>query len=188
MIKRVLALLISVAVVVALVPSYAGANISSDNTLEISQDILNSPEEADANKAVALALSSDDFKSLRHSIQEDGLHFDAGHHQAFLVSEYENYRSYIVYFGFEPSVTGSRVGIIALVDVSTEILLIARVDQSSPDPQGLRTVTVRTAAGDQEEFTITWDIEPHNFDWDCFLGCTFVPPPVECLGGSSPAV
>jgi len=182
MIKRVLALLISVAVVVALVPSYAGANISSDNTLEISQDILNSPEEADANKAVALALSSDDFKSLRHSIQEDGLHFDAGHHQAFLVSEYENYRSYIVYFGFEPSVTGSRVGIIALVDVSTEILLIARVDQSSPDPQGLRTVTVRTAAGDQEEFTITWDIEPHNFDWDCFLGCTFVPPPVECLG------
>jgi len=148
---------------------------------ENSEGVLNLPEEADANKAVALALASDDFHSLSKSIREDGLHFDAGHHQTFLVSEYESYRTYIVYFGFEPSVTGSRVGIIALVDVSTEILLIARVDQSSPDPQGLRTVTVQNVAGDTKEFTITWDIEPHNFDWDCFLSCTLVPPPAECL-------
>lgn len=146
-------------------------------------EVISSPsEEAEANKAVALVLASDDFKSLRHSIQEDGLHFDAGQHQAFLIRESEDHHIYIVYFGFEPSVTGSRVGILALVGVSTETtLVIARVDQSSPDPQGLRTVTVQSAAGDTKEFTITWDIEPHNFDWDCFLDCSFYPPPAECL-------
>ena len=145
-------------------------------------DIISSPSEnaSEANEAVALVLASDAFHSLRQSIQEDGLHFDAGHHEAYLLTECEGLHAYLVYFGFDPSATGSTVGIIAFVDVSAEtILAIARVDQSSPDPQGLRTVTVQTSTGETGEFTITKDIEPSNFDWSCWINCV-LPPPAEC--------
>ncbi|MBA7615047.1 hypothetical protein ES703_22323 [subsurface metagenome] len=146
-------------------------------------DVISSlSENAEANKAVALVLASDAFHSLHRSIQEDGLHFDAGHHEAYLLTECEGHRAYLIYFGFDPSTTGSTVGIIAFVDVSAEtILVIARVDQSSPDPQGLRTVTVQTSTGETAEFTITKDIEPSNFDWRCWVNCALYPPPAECL-------
>lgn len=191
--KKIFTILLGVALALALTmnPVLASPNVQSVNQADGQQvpclncedsEVVSSPSEnAEANKAVALALTSDDFKSLRQSIREDGLHFDAGHHQAFLMGESEDQHIYLLYFGFEPSVTGSRVGIIAFVDVLTEtVLSIARVDQSSPDPQGLRTVTVQPPVGDTEEFTITWDIEPHNFDWNCFLDC-FLPPPDPCV-------
>jgi hypothetical protein len=192
-VKKIFTILLVVALALALTMNsvLASPNVQSVNQAggqqapcpcgENSGGVLSLPEEAEANKAVALVLASDDFHYLRKSIREDGLHFDAGQHQEFLMGECEDHHVYIVYFGFEPSVTGSRVGIIAFVDVLTEtILVIGRVDQSSPDPQGLRTVTVQTPAGDTEEFTITWDIEPHNFDWNCFLTC-FFPPPEPCV-------
>lgn len=180
--KKIFAILLVVAMLLVLTGESVLATPTSQyaNQADV-QGIALKSEKAEANKAIALVLASDDFHALSNSIREDGLHFDAGHHQAFLMGESEDHHVYLLYFGFEPSVTGSRVGIIAFVDVLTETVSgIARVDQSSPDPQGLRTVTVQTPAGDTEEFTITWDIEPHNFDWNCFLSC-FFPPPDPCV-------
>ncbi len=89
-------------------------------------------EKADAHKAVALVLASDDFHSLHQSLIEDGLHFDAGQHRAFRFggcSGCEEHQRYVVAFGFSPLATGNSVGIIASVDLSAEkILDIERVD------------------------------------------------------------
>lgn len=149
------------------------------------EQIENPSETTEADKVVALVLASDDFQSLSRSIEKDGLHFNASHHKAYLISECEGHRIYIVHFGFDPSPTGSMVGITAFVDVSAEtILIIARVDQSSPDLEGLRTVTVETPSGDSAEFTTTTDIDPMGtlgIDWECWRDCMVWPPPPECL-------
>lgn len=169
-------------------------------SVESMQDLSEGEESA---KAVEIVLASDDFQLLERSIKEDGLRFDSTHNTAYLFAggyqsdddqteiacECEKSLIYLTYFGFDLSPEESTVGIMAFVDVATgELLVIARVDQSSPDPAGLRDVTIVTPKGEASKLVVNKNLGlGGRFDWGCWWNCV-APPPVECIGICAPCL
>ncbi len=135
------------------------------------------PSIQEANRAVAIALASEELHAWRASLKGDGLHFDVGQREVIFLGGDENHHLYRVAFLPNPLPPDEVSGVVIVVNtVAEEIVADARVSISADEGNG-RTLSVYQSSGDILEFPYKHDYS--NINWACWAGCVvFVYPEI----------
>lgn len=150
---------------------------------------IDEPPIQDANKAVAIALSSEELHAWRASLKGDGVQFDVGQREVIFLGGDENHHLYRVAFLPNPLPPEEVSGVVIVVDtIAEEVVADARVSISADEGNG-RTLSVYLSNGDIHEFPYQHDYS--NINWACWADCMIILAPEIlifcCIGTGCPA-
>ncbi len=132
---------------------------------------IDEPPIQEANKAVAIALASEELHTWRASLQGDGLHFDVGQREVVFLGGDENHHLYQIAFLPNPLPPDEVSGVVIVVNtVTEEIVADARISISADEGNG-RTLSIYLSNGDILEFPYQHDYS--NINWACWADCMF---------------
>lgn len=149
---------------------------------------IEEPPIEESNKAVALALASDELHAWRASLRREGIHFDVGQRYVVFLGGDESHHLYQIAFLPNPLPPDEVSGVAMVVDtVSREVVASARIRISADQGNG-RTLFVYRLDGEILEFPYQHDCS--NINWACWWDCMLHVAPLAllcCAGSGCPA-